>query len=62
MNQTKNIAFPGDAGRSWNTRREVLRCRGRVQCDGDGAAGPEPRGPLQLLQQKADPEDGAAAG
>ena len=43
----------GDAGWGWDTPGEVLRHGGRVQRHGDGAAGAQPGGPLQLLQQAA---------
>ena len=47
--------FIGDAGWGGNTPGEVLRDGGWVQRDGDGAAGPQPGGPLQLLQQEGPP-------
>jgi hypothetical protein len=43
----------GDAGWGGDTPGEVLRHGGRVQRHGDGAAGAQPGGPLQLLQQAA---------
>lgn len=40
----------------------MVRLGGRLQRDGDGAAGPVARGPLQLLLEAFLPEDGAAVG
>ncbi len=47
------VVCAGDAGRGGDTPGEVLRHGGRVQRHGDGAAGAQPGGPLQLLQQAA---------
>lgn len=40
----------------------MVRRRGRLQRDGYGAARPQSGGPLQLLLQEVQPQDGAAAG
>ena len=41
---------------------QVVRCRGGLQRDGHGAAGAQPRGPLQLLLPQVQPQDCAAPG
>ncbi|TNN27551.1 hypothetical protein EYF80_062304 [Liparis tanakae] len=51
-----------DAGRSGHPLHQVVRGGGRLQRDGDGAAGAQPGGPVQLLLPEVQPQDGAAAG
>ena len=41
----------GDAGRGGYPGGEMLRHGGGIQRDGDGAAGAQPGGPFQFLQQ-----------
>lgn len=40
----------------------MVRGRRRLQRHGDGAAGPQSGGPVQLLLSQVQPEDGPAAG
>ena len=56
------VVWPGDAGRGRHPPGQVLRGGARLQRDGDGAARAQSRGPLQLLQQKTQSQDSAAAG
>lgn len=46
---------------SGHSNHKVVRGRRRLQCDGDGAAGAQPGGSLQLLLAQIQPEDRAAA-
>ena len=46
------IVFTGDAGRGGHPSGQVLRGGAWLQRHGHGAPRPQPRGPLQLLQQK----------
>lgn len=41
---------------------KVVWCRGRLQCDGDGAAWSQSGGPFQLLLPKVQPKDCPAFG
>ena len=58
---TPRLALPS-ALYSRHPQHPVVRRGGRLQCDGDRPAGPQPGGPVQLLQPQVQPEDGAHAG
>lgn len=47
---------------SGNSINKVVWCRGRLQRDGNGAAGSQSRGPVQLLLPEVQPKDCPAFG
>ena len=47
---------------SWHPHHQVVRHRGGLQCAGDGAAGAQSRGPLQLLWAQVQSQDSVATG
>ena len=47
---------------SWHPHHQVVRHRGVLQCAGDGAAGTQSRGPLQLLWAQVQSQDSVATG
>ena len=47
---------------SWHPNHQVVRHRGGLQCAGDGAAGAQSRGPLQLLWAQVQSQDSVATG